>query len=184
QPGQAISVEAVRASLKGKLPEYMVPSAFVVLDALPLGPNGKVDRNSLPAPDTARPQSDDSYVAPAGPVEETVARVWAEVLGLERLGTQANFFELGGHSLLATQVLSRLRQAFPVDIPLRRLFEEPTVANLARAITESRGESADGLIDTARAGDADQLLSHLDHLSDEEIDSLLRQQLAEEEVNQ
>src|SRR5262249_31682827 len=144
--GAAAPAEELRGFLRARLPEHMVPSAFVALDALPLSANGKVDRKALPAPEPARPQSDDSYVAPHGPVEETVARVWAEVLGLERVGAHDNFFDIGGHSLLATQVLSRLRQAFPVDLSLRRLFEEPTVANLARAITQSQGESEDGLI--------------------------------------
>ncbi len=138
-------VPQLREYLKGKLPEHMVPSAFVVLEALPLSPNGKIDRKALPAPDRTRPEFEDTYVAPQGPIEEAVASVWAEVLGLERVGAQDNFFDLGGHSLLATQVLSHLQQTFPVNIPLRRLFEEPTVANLARAIAESQDESSHGL---------------------------------------
>jgi acyl carrier protein len=112
-----------------------------------------------------------------------VAGVWAEVLGVERVGAQDNFFELGGHSLLATQVLSRLRQLFPVDIPLRRLFEEPTVANLARAITENQAESTNDSIDRVMTSAADRLLSQLDELSDTEIDSLLQRELAEEEIH-
>jgi amino acid adenylation domain-containing protein len=180
-PGAAagVSAEELRAFLRGKLPEQAVPSAFVVLDSLPLSPNGKVDRKALPAPERARPELEEAYVAPQGPVEEEVARVWAEVLGVERVGAQDNFFVLGGHSLLATQVLSHLRQAFPVNIPLHRLFEEPTVANLARAITEGQGKSSRG-----RLGDVveeEQLLSQLDELSDEEIDSLLSQEPVEEE---
>jgi acyl carrier protein len=182
--GQAdVSAAELRDFLKGKLPEYMVPSAFVVLDTLPLSPNGKVDRKALPAPDTARSGADDSYVPPRGPVEEAVAGVWAEVLGVERVGAQDNFFELGGHSLLATQVLSRLRQVFPIDLPLRRLFEEPTVANLARAITQSHLEATNDAIDRVMTSAADQLLSQLDQLSDTEIDSLLQQELAEEEIH-
>jgi acyl carrier protein len=168
--------------VRERLPEYMVPSAFVVLDALPLTPNGKVDRKALPAPELARPESEDAYVAPQGPVEETVAAVWAEVLGLGRVGARDNFFDLGGHSLLATQVLSRLHQAFPVDIPLRRLFEEPTVANMARAITESKGESSRDLIGPD-VGDDEQLLSQLAQMSEEEIDSLYSQELLEAESN-
>ncbi|HEY7424336.1 MAG TPA: amino acid adenylation domain-containing protein [Gemmataceae bacterium] len=170
-------VPQLREHLKGKLPEPMVPSAFVVLDALPLSANGKIDRKALPAPDRALPEFEDTYVAPQGEIEEAVAAVWAEVLGLERVGAQDNFFDLGGHSLLATQVLSHLHQAYPVNIPLRRLFEEPTVANLARAITENQHKSSHGLNGKVVEGD-EQLLSQLARLSDEEIDSLLNQELA------
>jgi acyl carrier protein len=106
-----------------------------------------------------------------------VAAVWAQVLGLERVSAHDNFFELGGHSLLATQVLSHLQQAFPVNIPLRRLFEEPTVANLARIITESQDKSSHGL-NGKSVEDGEQILSQLAQLSDEEIDSLLSQELA------
>jgi acyl carrier protein len=159
----------------------MVPSAFVVLDALPLTPSGKLDRNALPAPDGARPELDGSYEAPRNPVEEAVAKIWAEVLGVERVGARDNFFELGGHSLLATQVISRIRQAFPVDVPLRRLFEEPTVATLALAITEGLGEPKQGAIDRVTP-DEGEVLSGLDQLSDEEVDSLLREALVGEEV--
>src|SRR5262249_34897806 len=158
--------------LKEKLPESMVPSAFVLLDGLPLSPNGKVDRKALPAPGSVGPPPDDSCAPPPGSVEETVARIWAEVLGVERVGVRDNFFDLGGHSLLATQVLSRLRQVFPVDLPLRRLFEEPTVANLARAISESQSKSVSVLINDVPVAETRALLSHLDQMSDAEIDSL------------
>jgi acyl carrier protein len=160
----------------------MVPSAFVRLDALPLSPNGKIDRKALPPPDRAGAESDSTYVAPRTPVEEAVAAVWAEVLGLPRVGAHDNFFDLGGHSLLATQVISRLRQSFPVDLPLRRLFEQPTVATLARAITESQGKPTNGTIGKV-AADEDPTLSRLDAISDEEVDSLLSEVLAEEGIN-
>jgi acyl carrier protein len=175
-------VPQLRDHVKGSLPEYMVPSAYVVLDALPLTPSGKLDRNALPAPDSARPLADDSYLAPRNRVEEAVAKIWAEVLGVERVGAHDNFFDLGGHSLLATQVLSRIRQAFPVDISLRRLFEEPTVATLARAVTEGQGESTNGAIGKVTPDD-DEVLSDLDRMSDDEVDSLLQGALAEEEVS-
>ena len=121
----------LRDHLRKVLPEYMVPSAFVVFDALPLGPNGKLDRKALPAPEQSRPELDEAYVAPRTPTEQTLADLWAGVLGLERVGVQDNFFELGGHSLLATQVVSRMRKALQVELPLRALFEAPTVAELA-----------------------------------------------------
>jgi acyl carrier protein len=180
--GEEVSPQGLRAHLRARLPEYMVPSAVVLLDALPLTASGKVDRNALPAPGGAGAGSAGGYVAPRGPVEEAVAGVWAEVLGVERVGAHDNFFELGGHSLLATQVLSRLREAFPVNIPLRRLFEAPTVANLALAITESQAEPKNGPISKVGLGDDDQILSRLDQLSDEEVDSLLHEALAEEEA--
>ncbi|HSG39484.1 MAG TPA: amino acid adenylation domain-containing protein, partial [Thermoanaerobaculia bacterium] len=122
----------LRAALRKNLPDYMVPSAFVLLDALPLNPNGKVDKPALPAP--PRDRGDEAYVAPRTALEETVAKLWAEVLGLDRVGLQDDFFALGGHSLLATQLISRIREQFSVELPLRDLFESPTVEALARAI--------------------------------------------------
>jgi len=135
-------INDVRRSLKEKLPEYMLPSAFVLLDALPLSPNGKVDRRALPAPDQVRPELEEAFVSPRTPVEEEVASVWAQVLGVERVGVHDNFFELGGHSLLASQVISRLQQAFQVELPLRSLFESPTVAGLSEAIEKAKSSGA------------------------------------------
>ncbi|KAB8332532.1 amino acid adenylation domain-containing protein [Scytonema tolypothrichoides VB-61278] len=123
--------------LQDKLPDYMLPKAFVFLDTLPLTPNGKVDRRALPAPDTSHGSSANSYVPPRNPTEEVLAAIWAQVLGLEQVGIDNNFFELGGHSLLAMQVMSRIRQAFGVEISLQSLFETPTIAQLASAITTS-----------------------------------------------
>ncbi len=124
----------LRGFLEDKLPDYMVPSTFVVLEALPLTPNGKLDRLSLTAPEQYRPELESSFVAPRTSGEEVLAGIWAEVLGLERIGIHNNFFELGGHSLLATQVISRVRQVFSVELPLRHLFESPTVAELCQFI--------------------------------------------------
>jgi len=124
--------------LKAKLPSYMMPAAFVLLKALPLTPNGKVDHSVLPAPDPTRPESGTAFVAARTAVEGMLAGIWAEVLGLERVGIHDDFFELGGHSLLATQVISRLREALQVEFPLRHLFEAPTVASLAEWIETIR----------------------------------------------
>jgi acyl carrier protein len=122
----------LRDFLKQELPEYMVPSVFVFLDALPLTPSGKIDRRRLPVPSVSHDL--ESFVPPRTPTEENLAQIWQEVLGLEQVSIHDNFFECGGHSLLATQVISRLRQNWKIELPLRRLFEKPTVAQLAASI--------------------------------------------------
>jgi amino acid adenylation domain-containing protein len=128
----------LRDFLKTKLPEYMVPAVFVFMETLPLMPNGKIDRRALPSPDRSRPELDKAFVAPRTPTEELLAEIWAQLLDIERVGIHDNFFDRGGHSLLATQVVSRIREAFQVEIPLRRLFEVPTVAGLAESIEAAR----------------------------------------------
>ena len=140
QVGSAVSVESLRSLLSQRLPDYMVPSAFVPMDAIPLTPNQKVDRNALPLPDNLRPGLEQQYEAPRSPIEAAVAEIWSELLGVDRVGVQDRFFDLGGHSLMATQVLSRVRQQFEVELPLRQLFEQPTVANLARMIERATGQ--------------------------------------------
>ncbi len=128
-------VSELRTYLKEKLPDYMVPSFFIILDAMPLTPNGKIDRRSLPAPDQDTiAEASEVYVAPRTPSEEKVAVIWSKILNIEKIGIHDNFFELGGHSLLATQVVSRIREAFDVEIPLRNIFEFPTVAELTHQI--------------------------------------------------
>ena len=137
-------VSLLRSHLGRQLPEYMVPSAFVRLEALPLTPNGKLDRKALPAPDGESVMKR-RYEAPEGEIEETLARLWSELLGVERVGRQDHFFELGGHSLLAVRLLSRVREALQVEVPLTRLFGEPTLAGQGEAIgaiLESRGVQA------------------------------------------
>jgi amino acid adenylation domain-containing protein len=136
QNGGVPEVSALRAFLAESLPDYMVPAAFVVLDALPLTPSGKVDRRALPAPDRGSAAGDSEYVAPGTAAEETVAAIWCKILGLDRVGATDNFFALGGHSLLLPQVMHQLRLAFQADIPLRALFDEPTVEGLALAVEE------------------------------------------------
>lgn len=134
----AIDVVAIRSFLQTKLPEYMIPSAFVILKALPLTPNGKVDRSSLPAPDRTHSGLEPGYVAPRTVAEKQLAEIWAKVLGLERVGIYDNFFELGGHSLLLTQLLVQVRDAFEVDLALSSLFASSTVAELAEKIELAR----------------------------------------------
>jgi len=133
----------LREHLKRSLPDYMLPAAYVLLAALPLTPNGKVDRKALPAPEAARGMSTESaesagYVAPRDPTEEILVGIWQEVLGRERVGVRDDFFALGGHSLLATQVVSRVRGAFQVELPVRRLFEAPTIEALAAGVEAAR----------------------------------------------
>jgi acyl carrier protein len=169
-----VEAGALREHLLRELPEYMVPSAFVPLDSLPLTPNGKLDRKALPAPDFA--PAEERYVAPRTPTEEVLAEIWAETLRLERVGATESFFELGGHSLLATRVVSQVRAVFDIELPLRALFEGPTVAELARVV-EERGEVAlAGPVAEPAPGpeaSADHLLDMIDELSEEELDRLL-----------
>jgi len=169
--------DALRAHVRQSLPEYMVPGAFVVLDALPLTANGKLDRKALPAPELA--SSEERYVAPRTPVEEVLAGIWAEVLRLERVGVDDNFFELGGHSLLATRMASRIRAVFGVELPLRALFEGPTVAELAGRVDEMRRAELPlppPVVRRSPASDPYDSISNLDELSDDELDLLLSTQ--------
>jgi amino acid adenylation domain-containing protein len=130
------SAAELKQHLKASLPEPMIPSAFVALERLPLTPNGKVDRAALPAPESDRSSTEAAFVPPRGPVEEMLASLWAAVLGVDRIGASDDFFDLGGHSLLATQVVSRIRDAFGVALPLGDFFEDPTLAAVASQIEE------------------------------------------------
>jgi amino acid adenylation domain-containing protein len=134
RPEAGLAAAELRRGLQETLPEYMVPSAFVALEALPLTPNGKVDRKALPPPGLARPSAGSFHVPPRGPIEEALAGIWGELLGRERVGVHDNFFDLGGHSLSATQLLARLRDTFAVEASLRDFLDEPTVAGLSRLV--------------------------------------------------
>ncbi|HKG22749.1 MAG TPA: amino acid adenylation domain-containing protein [Blastocatellia bacterium] len=128
----------LQSFLKERLPDYMIPSAFVILDAFPLSLNGKLNRQKLPPPERAYGESEQAFIAPRTPIEEQVARIWAEVLNLPVVGIHNTFFDLGGHSLLATEVVSRMRNDFQVDLTIRTVLESPTVAELASMISEGR----------------------------------------------
>jgi len=128
------TADRLRARLKEELPDYMVPSVIALLQKIPLTPNGKVDRQALPEPETIEAKV---YVAPKTPTEEAVAKIWTEVLRREHISRDDNFFDLGGHSLLATQVVSRIREQFRIELPIRSLFESPTIRGLAEGITKS-----------------------------------------------
>jgi acyl carrier protein len=135
----APTVKELREYLQKKLPDYMVPSHFVFLEMLPLTPNGKVDRRALPVPDQARAGLDVAFVAPRSLAEEVIAEIWAELLSIDQVGIYDNFFALGGHSLLATQVISRIQNIFQMDVPLRCLFEAPTVDGLVNILAQMKG---------------------------------------------
>ena len=164
--GASVSGSELRRFLTTKLPEYMIPTVFVMLDALPVTPNGKIDRQALPRPDHSRPALAEDYVAPQTPVEVLLATIWAEVLKVKRVGIRDNFFALGGHSLLATMVIARINNQFHLEVPLRSLFECQTVAALATLIDEQQGRqiSTDAL---------DSLLSDIEALSEQEVETLL-----------
>ncbi|MCT2582859.1 amino acid adenylation domain-containing protein [Actinophytocola gossypii] len=153
----------LRAWLRHRLPEYMVPTAFTWLDAMPLTANGKVDRRSLPAPDFT---SEVEWVAPRDPVEEVLAGIWREVLGLPRIGVRDDFFRIGGHSLLAAKVLARTREAFAIDVPIHRMFAAPTVEGVAATLAELQAEP--GQVATIA-----KLRMDVAGLSDDEVRALL-----------
>ena len=142
----------------------MVPAAFVVIEVLPLTPNGKVDRRALPAPELDRADAGAEYAEPRTPVEERIAAMWGEVLGVEKPGIDDDFFALGGHSLRATRVATRLRDAFGVELTVRDLFEAPTIRSLAMLVDERMAAAGGDLLD---------VLDMLEGLSDEEVQRLL-----------
>jgi thioester reductase-like protein/amino acid adenylation domain-containing protein len=129
----------LRSFCTNQFPEYMIPAAFVVLKALPLTANGKIDYRALPTPEQTRPELKQLYLAPRSPLEQKLAEIWTKVLGLEKIGVHDNFFELGGHSLLITQLLAKVRNTFDVELPLKDLFSAPTIADLAKSINQILG---------------------------------------------
>lgn len=162
------AVESLRDHLKAALPDYMVPSAFVLLDQFPLTPNGKVDRRALPAPEDVADTTECGLAADAGertPEQETLGGLWEQLLNIRHVKLRDNFFDLGGHSLLATQLLSRIEQAFGVELPLRVLFEAPTLEQLAARVTSER--------DRLEHDELEALLAGLEGLSDTEASEQL-----------
>ncbi|HEV2147847.1 MAG TPA: amino acid adenylation domain-containing protein [Longimicrobiaceae bacterium] len=157
-PGD-LSTGALRAYLAERLPDYMVPAVFVPLGELPLTPNGKVDRRALPEPEGSRGAIETRYVPPRDPVEEALVREWEEVLEMREVGVHDDFFELGGHSLSATRLVARVRELFGTDLPLRTLFESPTVAQVARHVAAAQGSPAPATPITPRPGGGSAPLS-------------------------
>ena len=167
--GQTLDQASIRRSLKDHLPDYMIPSAFVALEALPLTPSGKVDRKALPQPDLSRVSSPDAYVGPRDPVEEKLVQIWAEVLGGNRVGVHDNFFDLGGHSLLMVKIHARIRQAYGTNSSIHELFSLPTVAGQAAVIASDQANPLQpapnsdliDLVNTLSEAEAEKMLQRL-----------------------
>jgi acyl-coenzyme A synthetase/AMP-(fatty) acid ligase/acyl carrier protein len=170
-PGEEMTTAGLRQSLRQRLPEHMVPTAFVVLKSLPLTPNGKVDRRALPAPGASPQTGRPEIVAPRTPLEAQVAEIWTAVLNVDEVGIHDTFWDLGGHSLLATRVLARLYEALGVELPLQTLFEHPTLVELAAAVGQTLLSSG--------GEDVEQFLAELEELSEEEVRELLREESLE-----
>lgn len=169
----------LREYLKSQLPDYMTPQVFVMLDALPLTANGKLDRRSLPSPDYSQQARGKAYQAPRTDTEKIVAEIWSEVLGQQSISVDDNFFLVGGHSLLATQVISRVRQRFEIELPLRVIFESPTIAELSKAIERGRVQQTGPEVPaltrkTRRDPDLKELLKQVQNLSEAEARELLQ----------
>jgi amino acid adenylation domain-containing protein len=158
---RAPTISELRHFLEAKLPEHMIPSAFMILDAMPLTPNGKIDRRALPDPGRSRPELDALFVPPRTPVEEELVRIWAEVLSLEQIGIYDRFFDLGGHSLAAARVVSRVFKTFELELPIQSLFQSPTVAEMAAMITQNEAKKL-------RQEELTQILAELESLSEQE----------------
>jgi amino acid adenylation domain-containing protein len=169
---EAPTAQDLRQFLKASLPEPMIPSAFVLLDALPLTGHGKVDRKALPAPEAARGEVGETYLAPRTGAEETLAAIWSELLGVERVGVRDDFFLLGGHSLTAARILSRVRDALGVDLSLLVVFETPTVEGMAAAAAAAKPSE----ILAGPAAGEEELAAHAE-LSDADLDALLEEMI-------
>src|SRR5579859_5666021 len=164
--GYAPDASDLRNHLKRRLPDYMLPSVFVILKSMPLSETGKIDRESLPAPEQSRPALEQSYAAPATALEKVLAGIFGEVLKIERVGVYDNFFELGGHSLLAIRVVSKVRQIFAIELPVRKLFEEPTVSGLASVILKN---------ERPRIERTAELLCEISTMSDDAVSAMLEE---------
>ncbi|HYK22283.1 MAG TPA: phosphopantetheine-binding protein, partial [Pyrinomonadaceae bacterium] len=169
--GPATMSGELRGFLKEKLPEYMLPHLYIFLDKLPLTPHGKVDRRALPRPEGMERELAAPFVAPRNAVEEVLCEIFAEVLSVERVSVNDNFFELGGHSLLATQLVSRVRKAFQPELPLRKIFEAPTVAALAASLVA--GEPTPGQFEKTA-----ETLRTIESLSADDLEELLKRKRA------
>ena len=173
QPGPKVG--ELRRFLNEKLPDYMIPHDFVTLEAIPLTDTRKVDRKALPDPGTSRPELTTPYVAPRTPIEKELAKIWAEVLSTDEVGIHDDFFDLGGHSLSATRIISRVIATFELQLPVRALFESPTVAAMSVVISSKEGQKAD-------EENLKRLLSEVESLSEETDEELLAEQVKSKKI--
>jgi acyl carrier protein len=177
--------EGLRRHLRSKLPDYMIPASFIWLNAIPLTPHGKLNHRALPQPSQERASGNTVYAAPETPLHEQIVQVWKTVLGIDGFGIDANFFNIGGHSLMATQVVSRLSDLLNIEIPLRLMFEQPTIRGLAEATTallRKGDQPALPPILPVQDGATDAL--DLDGLTDEEVEHLLMSLAAQGDTQQ
>jgi len=170
---ESLPIESLRSYLQTVLPEYMIPSALVQLEKLPLTANAKVDRRALPSPDI-NVYSTAIYEEPQGEIEETMAQLWRGILNVQRIGREDNFFELGGHSLLATQVMVKVRASMSVDLPMRAVFEAPTLREMSARIEQLRN---DRLLEMIGSGtdDMQALLKSVAAMPAAEVQALVRE---------
>jgi acyl carrier protein len=167
------SVSRLRESLQAKLPDYMMPSAFVTLDSLPLTSHGKVNRQRLPEPSRARPELSSRFADPGTPVERVIAKIWSETLGIDPIGVDDSFFDLGGDSLLASKIVSSVNKLFPWGLSLREFFAAPTAGKMARAVVakEPIGGQADRIA---------RVVLRIEHMSAADIRAVVKEERAKQ----
>jgi amino acid adenylation domain-containing protein len=179
--GLRTDVDELRRFARSKLPAYMVPSDYLIVDTFPLLPSGKIDRKTLGMQTAARPISDRGYVAPQTPTQERLAAIWRTLLKVERIGITDNFFELGGHSLMVMQVVSRIRRELEVEVPIRIMFEDPTIKGLAKEVEEANAKGIKAIAPiyslSQNRNPLDQLSLQVEKMSRQELEDMLRQVL-------
>ncbi len=181
EPQQSMSIsERLRQYIQQKLPDYMVPSHYMLLDTLPLTSNGKIDRKALPKPQL-HGQINVEYVAAKTELEKAIAQIWQNALKLEQIGIHDNFFELGGNSLSATQVITQMRQTFQVEITIRHFFEAPTILEQAQVIEQQPKQTLKNVetIKKVERNNNKEILENLEEISEEDVDALLKQMMEE-----
>jgi amino acid adenylation domain-containing protein len=186
RPGFHADVDELRRFMRSRLPTYMVPSDYLFVDAFPLLPSGKIDRKTVAIQTSARPIGDRDYIAPQTPTQERLVAIWCTLLKTEKIGITDNFFELGGHSLMVMQVVARIRRELEVEIPIKALFEDPTIEGLAKEIETARAKGIKAIAPISsfsRTQNHDQLRLQVEKMSREELEETLRQVLREKSAD-